>query len=95
LATVLDPRNAGTKGVTITILMPQDIPKPPVLSDSLNATPDWVGTLAAAQEFRMDSRYQAFWEYVDRIAADIKATFREDEVPPPVATYFKLLDRKV
>jgi hypothetical protein len=93
--TVLDPRSQA-RGVTVTILMPQDVPATsPVLKDSLNATPDWVGTLAAAEEFRMDSRYAAFWEYVDRIAQDIKATFREDEVPPPVATYFRLLDKSI
>lgn len=91
-ATVLDPRS---QGVTITILMPRTLPEVPVLGDSLNAQPDFVGALAASEEFRLDNRYLAFWEWLDRIARDVKGTFREEEVPPPVATYFKLLDRKI
>lgn len=88
---MLDPRQSG---VTITILMPGQGGAPaPVLSEKLNAEPDWIGALAASQEFRMSSQYAAFWEYVDRIAQDIKAAFREDEVPPPISAYFRRLDR--
>ena len=89
-ATILDPRS---QGVTITILMPRNLPDAPVLGDSLNAQPDFVGALAASEEFRLDNRYLAFWEWLDRIALDVKATFGEDEVPPPIAAYFRRLDR--
>ena len=91
--TVLDPRN---QDVTITILMPSAVSsgsRSSVLEDALNAEPDWVSALSAARQYRMDNRYLAFWEWLDRMAEDIKATFREDEVPPPVAAYFRRSER--
>ena len=95
MKTVLDPRSqmSGTS-IFITLGGPfGGSASTPVLDDSLNAEPDWVGALVGSREFRSDSKYAAFWEYIGRMAYDIKAAFREDEVPPPIAAYFRRLDR--